>query len=75
MDTINGPIDFTGTVEKDLKPGPGLATANCYKTALFGNQWRKSAAGSKFPYDATIVSNVAGPMVPVEDKVQPIVYS
>jgi len=73
MDTMSGPIDFTATIEKSIKPGPGMVTANCYKTPLFGNQWRKGTG--KFPYDATIVSNVAGPMVPVQDKVQPMVYS
>ena len=75
MDTIGGPIDFTGTVETEIKAGVGLVTANCYKTPLFGNQWRKTAAGSTFPYEATIVSNVAGSMVPVQDKVKPMVYS
>ena len=60
LDTIGGPIDFTAAIETEIKPGAGRISANCYKTPLFGNQWRKAAAGSQFPYDATIVSNVAG---------------
>ena len=74
MDTIAGPIDFTAAITAPV-PGPGRISENCYKTPLFGNQWRKSAAGSKFPYEATIVSDVAGSMVPVQGTVQPMVYS
>jgi branched-chain amino acid transport system substrate-binding protein len=75
LDTMGGPIDFTAPIETEIKPGAGRVTANCYKTPLFGNQWRKSAAGSQFPYDATIVSNVAGLMVPKQSDVQEMVYS
>jgi hypothetical protein len=53
----------------------GLISANCYKTPLFGNQWRKAAAGSQFPYDSVIVSNVAGSMVPKQGDVLEMVYS
>jgi branched-chain amino acid transport system substrate-binding protein len=74
MDSIAGPIDFTAAIEKDIRPGVGLVSANCYKTPLFGNQWRKSTGGP-FPYEATIVSNVAGSMMPVQDTVQELVYS
>ncbi len=74
MDTMSGPIDFTSAVEKDIRPGVGRVTPNCYKTPLFGNQWRKTEGG-RFPYEATIVSNVAGSMVPVQDKVQPMEYT
>lgn len=73
MDTMSGPIDFTGPVEKEIRPGVGRVTPNCYKTPLFGNQWRKTEGG-RFPYEATIVSNVAGSMVPVQDRVRPMVY-
>ena len=74
LDTIGGPIDFTGPVETDIRPGVGRVTPNCYKTPLFGNQWRKAETGP-FPYEATIVSNVAGSMVPVQDSVREMVYS
>jgi branched-chain amino acid transport system substrate-binding protein len=74
LDTIGGPIDFTGPVEAEIRPGIGRVTYNCYKTPLFGNQWRKATAGP-FPYEATIVSNVAGSMVPVQDSVREMVYS
>lgn len=73
LETIGGPVDFTQAVSTEVKPGAGRVTANCYKTPLFGNQWRKSVGG-QFPYEATIVSNVAGAMVPVQDKVQPMAY-
>ncbi len=74
MDSIAGPIDFTGAIETEIRPGVGLVSANCYKTPMFGNQWRKATSGP-FPYEATIISNVAGSMVPVQDKVQELVYS
>lgn len=75
LDTIGGPIDFTAPIEQDIRIGVGRISANCYKTPLFGNQWRKAPAGSKFPYESVIVSNVAGSMVPKQDNVQPMVYS
>ena len=74
MNTIAGPVDFTAPITPP-QPGPGRVSENCVKTALFGNQWRLAAAGSQFKYDATIVSNVAGPMVPVQSAVQAMVYS
>jgi branched-chain amino acid transport system substrate-binding protein len=74
MDTIAGPIDFTVPITPPA-PGAGRISENCYKTPLFGNQWRKAPASSQFPFEATIVSNAAGPMVPVQDKVLEMVYS
>lgn len=73
MDTIAGPIDFTVPITEP-KPGAGRISENCYKTPLFGNQWRKAPEGSQFPFEATIVSNVTGPMVPVQGKVEEMVY-
>jgi branched-chain amino acid transport system substrate-binding protein len=75
LETVGGPIDFTGAIETNIRPGVGLISANCYKTPLFGNQWRKAAAGSQFPYDSVIVSNVAGSMVPKQGDVLEMVYS
>jgi branched-chain amino acid transport system substrate-binding protein len=74
MDTIAGPIDFTVPITAPA-PGAGRISENCYKTPLFGNQWRKSAAGSQFPFEATIVSDVAGPMVPKQGNVQEMTYT
>jgi branched-chain amino acid transport system substrate-binding protein len=74
MDTIAGPIDFTAAITAPV-PGPGRISENCYKTPLFGNQWRKSTAGSQFPFEATIVSNVTGPMVPKQGSVLEMVYT
>ena len=74
MDTIAGPIDFTVPITAPV-PGAGRISENCYKTPLFGNQWRKSAAGSQFPFEATIVSNVAGPMVPKQGEVLEMTYT
>jgi branched-chain amino acid transport system substrate-binding protein len=67
-------IDFTAAISAPTV-GAARISENCCKTPLFGNQWRKSAAGSQFPFEATIVSNVAGKMVPVQDKVKEMVYS
>ena len=72
MDTIYGPIDFTAPIGA-AKPGTGRVTENCYKSPLVGGQWRKGTG--KWPFEPTIVSNVSAPMVPVMDKVQPIVYT
>jgi branched-chain amino acid transport system substrate-binding protein len=74
MNTIAGPVNFTLPITPPA-PGPGRVSENCVKTPLFGNQWRKAAAGSQFPFEATIVSNIAGPMVPVQSAVLPMVYS
>jgi branched-chain amino acid transport system substrate-binding protein len=74
MDTIAGPIDFTAPISEPTV-GAARISENCCKTPLFGNQWRKSKDGSQFPFEATIVSNVAGKMVPVQDKVKEMVYS
>lgn len=74
LDTIAGPIDFTAPITEPTV-GAARISENCCKTPLFGNQWRKSPEGSQFPYEATIVSNAAGKMVPVQDKVLEMVYS
>ncbi len=74
MDTIGGSYRLTGDIETDIRPGVGLISANCYKTPLFGNQWRKAPEGSQFPYESVIVSNVAGSMVPKQGDVLPMEY-
>jgi branched-chain amino acid transport system substrate-binding protein len=73
METVAGPVDFTAPITAPA-PGLGRVSENCYKTVLFGNQWRKAPEGSQFPFEATIVSNVTGPMVPVQGEVLPMVY-
>ncbi len=75
LDTIAGPVDFTAPITPPTV-GAARISENCCKTPLFGNQWRKAtAADAKFPFEATIVSNAAGKMVPVQDKVLEMVYS
>jgi branched-chain amino acid transport system substrate-binding protein len=74
MDTIGGPIDFTAPISAPTV-GAARISANCCKTPLFGNQWRLAPAGSQFKFESTIVSNVAGPMVPKQDSVKEMVYS
>jgi branched-chain amino acid transport system substrate-binding protein len=71
LDTIAGTIDFTAAVEPagpPWNPGPSHIVQNVYKSPLVGGQWRTS---TKWPFDLTIVSNAAGPMIAVQDGVQP----
>ena len=44
---------------------------NVVKIPLFAGQWVK---GAKYPFDLRIVSNAAAPAVPVQGKLEPIVY-
>lgn len=72
LETIGGLIDFTAPVEPagpPFKTGPCHIVENVYKTPLVGGQWRK---GTQYPFELTIVSNVVAPMIPVQDKVQPL---
>ena len=71
MDTIGGPIDFTAPITDD--PGSAHNHVNNYKTPVVCIQWRKATEG-KFPYRMVVVTNASAPMVPVEDKVQPLIY-
>ncbi len=71
LDTIAGPLDFTAPLEPAGPPwtvGPCHIVQNVYKTPLAGGQWRTA---TKYPFDLTIVSNVAGKMITVQDKVKP----
>jgi branched-chain amino acid transport system substrate-binding protein len=71
LETIAGPLDFTAPVEPAGPPwkvGPCHVVENVYKSPLVGGQWRTA---TKYPFDLTIVENVAGPMITVQDKVQP----
>ena len=73
LETIGGPIDFSAPVEPVGPPwatGPRHVVENVYKTPLVGGQWRK---GTKYPFELTICSNAAGPMIAVQDKVQSLV--
>ena len=69
LDTIVGPIDFTAPIVGGNKIGPMHNHKNNYKTPMVGGQWRK---GTKWPYDLTIVSNVAAPSIKTQDKVLPL---
>ena len=73
MDTIGGPIDFTAPITDDL--GSAHNHENNYKTPVVTIQWRKSPEGSKYPYRMVIVGNVSAPLIPAEDKAQPLIYS
>ncbi len=58
LKTVVGPINFT------KGPVPNIA-----KTPLTGGQWRKGPNG----FDLVLVDNSQAPMVPVQDKLAPIV--
>lgn len=58
LDTIVGPIEFTGQPFKNIA-----------KTPLVGGQWRK---GTNDPYDLVIVSNKEHPEIPAAGTLQPI---
>ncbi len=60
LDTIVGTVDFS--------KGP---VRNVAKTPLVGGQWRRTPAGP-FKYDLRITSNAIAPMIPVQDKMQPL---
>jgi branched-chain amino acid transport system substrate-binding protein len=71
VETLAGPIDFTAPIEPvgpPWEPGPRHVAANVYKSPLVGGQWRTS---EEWPFDLTIVGNPAGPMITVQDSVQP----
>ena len=68
MMTIIGPIDLTSPV----KMGTDHPVPNVYRVQMPGGQWRK---GTKWPFDFVITANAGGPLVPVQDKVQEMVYS
>jgi len=73
LETIGGLVDFTEPVvgaTPPFKVGPCHIVENVYKTALVGGQWRK---GTKYPYELTVVSNAAAPMIQTQDKVQSLV--
>lgn len=67
METCYGPIDFTAPV----KMGSQRPVENVYKPPHLAGQWRK---GEKWPFDVFICSNVGGPMVPVQSKLEPMEY-
>jgi branched-chain amino acid transport system substrate-binding protein len=67
-DTSYGPIDFTSPV----KMGTSHPVLNVYKPPYCGGQWRK---GTKHAFELFICSNAGGPMVPVQSKIEPMVYS
>lgn len=62
---------LVGTLDWNSGPFPNIA-----KTPLVGGQWRKSAAGSQFPYDLVIVTNAhakeQGLDVPLGGKMEPL---
>jgi branched-chain amino acid transport system substrate-binding protein len=69
MTTVIGPIDFTSPV----KLGTDHPVPNVYRVQMAAGQWRKGTG--KWPFDFVITANAAAPLVPVQDKVQQIVYT
>ncbi len=60
LDTIVGPVDFS--------KGP---VRNVAKTPLVGGQWRRTPQ-RPFKYDLRITSNAIAPMIPTQDRMQPL---
>ena len=68
METIIGPLDPTSPV----KMGTDHPVPNVYRPQYAGGQWRK---GTKWPYELYVMSNAGAPLVTVQSKIQPMVYS
>ena len=66
--TLIGPIDLTSPVQL----GTDHPVPNAHRPQMPAGQWRK---GTKWPFDFVITANAGGPLVPVQDKVQEMVYS
>ena len=58
--TTVGLVDFTSG------PVPNVATTN-----VFGDQWLKTKAGSKYPLELVLTEHVEDPHVPVTAKLLP----
>lgn len=54
LDTIVGKVDFKNSPIKSVA-----------KTSLVGGQWRRSAAGARFPFELQVVSNPTARHIPV----------
>ena len=59
LDTIVGKVDFNGSPIKSVA-----------KTALAGGQWRRTADGSRHPFELLVVDNSAAPSIPVAGKLE-----
>ena len=68
MTTIIGPLDYTAPV----KLGTDRPVLNNYRPQYGAAQWRK---GTKYPYTPYLVSNKGAPLVPVQTKIEAMVYS
>jgi len=59
LDSVVGRIDFKGSLIKSVAVTPMVA-----------GQWRKTAAGAKFPYELVITHNSTAKQIPVEDELK-----
>lgn len=59
LDSVVGRIDFKGSPIKSVAVTPMVA-----------GQWRKTKAGSKFPYELVITHNSTAKQIPVEDELK-----
>jgi branched-chain amino acid transport system substrate-binding protein len=71
MTTTIGPIDFTSPV----KMGTDHPVPNVYRVQMAAGQWRLAKPGGKWKFDFVLTANAGAPLVPIQDKVQPITYS
>jgi branched-chain amino acid transport system substrate-binding protein len=69
METINGPIDFTGPV----KMGTVHPVLNVFKIKIAAGQWRKTEGG-KWPYDVALCY-ANDPAIPTTSKYEAIKYA
>ena len=70
INTIAGPVNWNSNPQIG-----GKALKNITVTPLVGGQWRKSAPGSKFPYEQIVVTNTGFPHIPRGGNVQAIKYA
>ncbi len=59
IDTIVGKVDFKNSPIKSVA-----------RTALAGGQWKRTAAGSKHPYELVVVNNALAPAIPLGGKLE-----
>lgn len=57
LDTIVGKVDFKGSPIKSVA-----------RTDLVAGQWRRTAAGARFPYDLRVVDNALARHIPVQER-------
>lgn len=61
LDTIIGAVDFKNSPVKSVA-----------KTSMAGGQWRRAAAGSRFPFDLQVVDNSTAKHIPLTADFKPL---